>query len=203
MALTERIPFVAKGGDHITGRRLGYARVSTAEQTIDMQVMALECAGCDHIYQDQGVSGVTIEREGLDRLLRDIRPLDTLVVWKLDRLGRSLSNLIFTLRGLHESGIAFISLRDVIDTTTASGRLSFHIMAALAEFERDLISERTKEGMKAAAKRGSKIGRPRKLAESDVLKVRHEWKNGRKIDTLARDHGVHPRTVYRYLHHDL
>lgn len=164
-----------------------------------MQVIALECAGCDDIYIDHGVSGIAIERDGLDRLLRDIRPLDTLVVWKLDRLGRSLSNLIFTLRGLHESGIAFISLRDVIDTTTASGRLSFHIMAALAEFERDLISERTKEGMKAAAKRGAKIGRPRKLAATDIRTIRIERQNGRTVVTLARDHGVHPRTVYRAL----
>lgn len=192
-----------QGGDRIAesknGRRLGYARVSTHEQTIDMQVIALECAGCEHIYIDHGVSGIAIERDGLDRLLKDIRPRDTLVVWKLDRLGRSLSNLIFTLRGLHESSIAFISLRDVIDTTTASGRLSFHIMAALAEFERDLISERTKEGMKAAAKRGAKIGRPRKLRTSDIQKVKHARKNGRKVSILAEKHGVHPRTIYRAL----
>lgn len=166
---------------------------------MDMQVYALECAGCDRIYNDHGVSGVAVERAGLDQLLEDIRPDDTLVVWKLDRLGRSLSNLIFMLRGLHESGIGFISLRDVIDTSTAQGRLSFHIMAALAEFERDLISEHTKEGMQAARKRGAKIGRPRKLAKNQITKVRRNWTNGRRVKALAKDHDVHPRTVYRAL----
>jgi len=162
-----------------------------------MQITALEKAGCDRIYIDQGVSGVAVARDGLDKLLEDIQPHDVLVVWKLDRLGRSLASLIFLLQGMSTDSIGFCSLRDAIDTTTASGRLSFHIMAALAEFERDLISERTKEGMAAAKERGSKIGRPRKLTVLTVERLRREHHMGLSIPYLAKTVGVHPRTVSR------
>lgn len=143
------------------GRRIGYARVSTQEQTLNLQRDALRVAGCETIFDDQGVSGAKANRPGLDAAFAALQPGDVLVVWKLDRLGRSLRHLIDTLRDLSDRGIGFYSIQDAIDTTTAGGRLYFHIMGALAEFERDLISERTKAGMAAAKARGVHVGRPR------------------------------------------
>ncbi len=149
-------------GDAIaaSGRLIGYARVSTQDQTLDLQRDALRAAGCVEIFEDQGVSGVKEARTGLDAALASLEAGDCLVVWKLDRLGRSLRHLIDTLKALSDRGIGFRSIQDAIDTTTAGGRLYFHIMAALAEFERDLISERTKAGMAAAKARGVHVGRP-------------------------------------------
>lgn len=183
----------------IAGRKLGYARVSTLEQCIDLQINALNVAGCDVIYQDKGVTGVADDKPGLDQLLETIAPGDTLVVWKLDRLGRSLASLISLLNALMQRNIAFCSLRDLIDTSTAGGKLYFHIMGALAEFERDLISERTKAGMIAARKRGSKIGRPPKLSASDIELAQHHHMNGMSIDDIAHIFGVHSRTIDRCL----
>lgn len=143
-----------------TGRQIGYARVSTPEQCLDLQRDALTAAGCDRIFEDFGVTGAKAARPGLDQALTALEPGDCLVVWKLDRLGRSLRHLTETLQSLADRDIGFRSLQDAIDTTTAGGRLYFHIMAALAEFERDLISERTKAGMHAAKQRGVHVGRP-------------------------------------------
>lgn len=145
----------------LDGRRIGYARVSTQEQTLNLQRDALHVAGCQMIFDDQGVSGAKANRPGLDAAFAALQPGDVLVVWKLDRLGRSLRHLIDTLRDLSDRGIGFYSIQDAIDTTTAGGRLYFHIMGALAEFERDLISERTKAGMAAAKARGVHVGRPK------------------------------------------
>lgn len=142
------------------GRQIGYARVSTPDQRLDLQRNALEAAGCLRIHEDQGLSGAKTVRPGLENALRALEPGDCLVVWKLDRLGRSLRDLTQTLQTLDERNIGFRSLQDAIDTTTAGGRLYFHILAALAEFERDLISERTKAGMAAAKARGVHVGRP-------------------------------------------
>jgi len=124
---------------------IGYARVSTLEQNLDLQKDALARAGCEQTFEDKE-SGTKTERPGLTRALEALRPGDTLVVWKLDRLGRSLKHLVETVQNLNEKGIGFKSLQESIDTTTSGGKLVFHVFAALAEFERDIIRERTQAG---------------------------------------------------------
>ncbi len=141
---------------------IGYARVSTDEQSPALQFDALASAGCERIFTDSA-SGAIASRPALDEAISALSPEDTLIVWKLDRLGRSLSHLIGLVSLLEKRGVAFRSLSEAIDTTTASGRLLFHVMGALAEFERALISERTRAGMAAARARGAVIGRPRKV----------------------------------------
>ena len=129
--------------------KIGYARISTKDQSFDLQVDALESAGCEQIYQEV-VSGAKSERKALDKLLHDIRRGDVLVVWKLDRLGRSLRHLVDLVNDLVSKGVGLQSLNDPIDTTTSQGRLIFNLFACLAEFERDLLMERTQAGLKAA-----------------------------------------------------
>lgn len=143
--------------------RIGYARVSTIDQNLDLQLDALDSAGCVYIYQDDGVSGKKAKRHGLDLALHKLEQGDTLVVWKLDRLGRSLQHLIEIMKELERRGIEFVSLSDAIDTSTPHGKLFFHIVGAFGEYESNLISERTKAGMAAARARGVKLGRPKKL----------------------------------------
>jgi DNA invertase Pin-like site-specific DNA recombinase len=132
---------------------IGYARVSTSDQTVNPQTDALEKIGCTKIFTDI-ISGATTERQGLDEALAYVREGDTLVVWRLDRLGRSLKHLIETITALNNRKIGFKSLQENIDTTTSGGKLIFHIFGALAEFERDIIRERTQAGLKAARARG-------------------------------------------------
>src|SRR5216110_2497615 len=139
---------------------IGYARVSTQDQTLNLQKDALEKIGCSKIFTDT-ISGSTTERKGLDEALTYVREGDTLVVWRLDRLGRTLKHLIETVTDLSTRHIGFQSLTESIDTTTSGGKLIFHIFGALAEFERDLIRERTKAGLLAARARGHKGGRPK------------------------------------------
>src|ERR687886_369011 len=139
---------------------IGYARVSTQEQTLNLQKDALQKAGCSRIFTDT-ISGAITERKGLDEALQFLREGDTLVVWRLDRLGRSLKHLIETIAALQREQIAFKSMTENIDTSTATGQLVFHIFGALAEFERNLIRERTMAGLGAARTRGRKGGRPR------------------------------------------
>ncbi len=141
---------------------VGYARVSTTEQTLDLQFDALKKAGCSKIFTDTA-SGAKTERKGLDEALSYVREGDTLVVWRLDRLGRSLTHLIETVSQLDNRKIGFKSLTEQIDTTTSGGKLIFHIFGALAEFERNLIRERTNAGLQAARARGRVGGRPKKL----------------------------------------
>ena len=143
---------------------IGYARISTPEQSINLQEDALKAAGCEQIICDVG-SGKHALREGLDQLNATLRPGDTLVVWRLDRLGRSLKHLIELVAELEGKGIGFKSLTESIDTTSPGGKLVFHIFAALAEFERNIIVERTKAGLDAARARGRTGGRPKKLSE--------------------------------------
>jgi len=152
---------------------VGYARVSTGAQDDGLQQDALIRAGCGKIFSDQ-ISGAQPERPGLNEALSYVRDGDSLVVWKLDRLGRSLPHLIATVNGLGERGVGFRSLTEGVDTSTPNGRLVFHIFGALAEFERDLIRERTGAGLVAAAARGRKGGRravvtPEKLARAKAL----------------------------------
>src|SRR5713226_7774543 len=138
---------------------IGYARVSTHEQNLDLQLDALKAVGCSKIFTDK-ISTLKEERKGLQEALEYVRPGDVLVVWKLDRLGRTLKQLIELVAFLNQKGIGFKSLKETIDTTTSTGKLVFHIFAALAEFERDIIHERTRAGLEAARARGRSGGRP-------------------------------------------
>jgi DNA invertase Pin-like site-specific DNA recombinase len=175
---------------------IGYARVSTDEQNLDLQFDALKRAGCDEILSDRGFSGALIHRPALDQALKALMPGDVLVTWKLDRLGRSLSHLLSLVSDLEKKGIGFRSLTDAIDTSTAGGRLQFHVMGALAEFERTLISERTKAGMAAARARGTSIGRPAKLRYMDLTDAILTLKNAPLVE-IARTLEVSPGTLRR------
>lgn len=150
---------------------IGYARVSTSDQDTSLQLDALNSAGCERIYQESK-SGKTKDRPELTRCIDALREGDTLIVWRLDRLGRSLKDLIEIITILEERNIGFRSLNEAIDTTNAGGKLIFHIFAALAEFERSLIQERTRAGLAAARARGRKGGRPRKLTSDQIRKAK-------------------------------
>lgn len=149
---------------------IGYARVSTQEQNLQMQVDALEKSGCEQIFQEK-ITGKFRERPELSQCLRMLRKGDVLIVWKLDRLARSLKNLVEIVQDLHDREIGFKSLTESIDTTSSGGRLVFHIFGALAEFEHDLIRERTKAGLAAARARGRKGGRKPAMTDADVRKA--------------------------------
>src|ERR687896_1060472 len=155
---------------------IGYARVSTTEQHLHLQQDALTTAGCLKIFTDT-ISGAKSERKGLSEALDFIRAGDTLVVWRLDRLGRSLKDLIERITDLHSRNIGFKSLTENIDTTTSGGKILFHIFGALAEFERDLIKERTRAGLTAARARGKKGGRPKALTASEIQELRELYSN--------------------------
>ena len=178
---------------------VGYARVSTHEQETLLQQDALAAAGCERIFADRA-SGALAERPELTRALEYARQGDTLVVWRLDRLGRSLRDLIETVTALGERGVGFRSLTESIDTTTPGGRLVFHVFAALAEFERDLIRERTQAGLSAARARGRRGGRPPAMSGEQVAVARamydsHEHTTAKIAEVL----GVSRATLYRHL----
>ena len=181
---------------------IGYARVSTHDQTLALQQDALKQAGCERIFTDTA-SGAKADRPGLEEAAGFARSGDTLVVWKLDRLGRSLPHLIETISGLQERGIGFKSLTEQIDTTTSGGKLIFHVFAALAEFERDVIRERTQAGLTAARARGRHGGHPRAAALNDIKKVAlaqrlyEDKKNS--IDDICKTLRVSRSTLYRYV----
>lgn len=180
--------------------KIGYARISTDEQNLDLQRHALEAAGCEAVYEDQGISGAENARPGLAQALGRIAAGDVLVVWKLDRLGRSLSGLIQFLDGLGKAGAGFASLSEAIDTTTAGGRLAFHMIGAMAEFERALIAERTRAGMQAARRRGKHVGRPRKLSAHQVEHARELVEKGQETRAgAAALLGVDEKTLRRAL----
>jgi DNA invertase Pin-like site-specific DNA recombinase len=179
---------------------IGYARVSTEEQNLDLQIQALEAAGCDVVFRDHGASGATRDRPGLAQALSRLREGDVLVVWKLDRLGRSLPHLVEVVDSLRQRGIGFRSLQEQIDTTSAGGRFYFHMLAALAEFERAMISERTKAGMAAAKRNGKHVGRPRKLSDLQIRRARESIASGRETRTeVAARLGVDMATLRRAL----
>ena len=148
--------------------KIGYARVSTFDQTFDLQTDALRQAGCEKLFTDHGVSGRKAERPGLDQALGHLRKGDTLVIWKLDRLGRSLSHLLEVIEDLKAKGVQFASVQDGFDTSTASGKMVFSVIGAMAEYERNLIKERTMAGLAAARARGRLGGRPKQLKDDQV-----------------------------------
>jgi DNA invertase Pin-like site-specific DNA recombinase len=177
---------------------IGYARVSTQEQTLNLQQDALKKAECTKIFTDIA-SGAKSERKGLEEALTYVRKGDTLVVWRLDRLGRSLPHLITTLTDLEERGIGFKSLTENIDTTTSGGKLIFHIFGALAEFERNLIRERTQAGLTAARARGKKGGRPKVLTVQKRSIARELYDTGHPILDICRTLKISRATFYRSL----
>ncbi len=180
--------------------KIGYARVSSGEQNFDLQRDALIVAGCGMIHEDEGVSGVARRRPGLDRALATLKQGDTLVTWRLDRLGRSLPHLIELVSALQDRGCGFVSLNEAIDTSYAGGKLVFHIMGALAEFERALIVERTRAGMTSARKRGRHLGRPRVLSSAQLDKAREEIAGDRETTaSMASLLGVSRSTLWRAL----
>src|SRR5215204_2922694 len=179
---------------------IGYARVSTGEQTLDLQLDALTKAGCGKVFTETA-SGATSDRPLLKEALAYARSGDTIVVWRLDRLGRSLQHLIATVTALKDRGIGFRSLTEQIDTTTSGGKLIFHVFGALAEFERDLIGERTHAGLAAARARGRTGGRPRKLADPKQLALaKRLYADGETdVATICRTLGISRATLYRAL----
>jgi DNA invertase Pin-like site-specific DNA recombinase len=180
------------------GRKLGYARVSTKDQKLRMQRDALEAMGCDLIFEDHGVSGAKATRPGLDALLAEAKPGDTVVVFKLDRLGRSVLHLADLLVRFQKEGVHFCSWSEGINTTTPGGKLTFHLFSAVAEFQRDIIVENTVEGIEAARRRGKRLGRPPRLSADDIAAAHSAMhQHGRSKADIALALGVSRMTIER------
>ena len=182
--------------------KIGYARVSTKEQSLNLQKDALEKVGCETIFSEY-ISGAKSDRPQLQEMIKHLRKGDLVVVWKLDRLGRSLRDLVNLISKFQDAGVEFQSLQDNIDTTTPAGKLAFHMFAALAEFERDIISSRTKAGLEAARARGRKGGRPKGLSKKAQDKARlaeslYKEKQ-RSIAEICEHLDISKPTLYRYL----
>jgi DNA invertase Pin-like site-specific DNA recombinase len=180
---------------------IGYARISTTEQHLHLQQDALSAAGCLKIFTDT-ISGAKAERKGLAEALEYIRGRDTLIVWRLDRLGRSLKDLIERITDLHSRNIGFKSLTENIDTTTSGGKLIFHIFGALAEFERDIIKERTNAGLTAARARGRQGGRPRSsLSDARKLQMAKQMYENKSLPVkeICKALGIPRSTFYKYM----
>lgn len=178
--------------------RIGYARVSTKDQNLDLQLAELEKAGCEKVYSEHK-SGVKARLE-LTEAIKYLRKGDILVVYKFDRLGRSLSDLLSIISELHEKGVEIMSLKDNIDTSSVSGKLMMHIFASLAEFERDLIVERTQAGRKAAMAKGKKMGRPKLKRNKKAKATAMLYEKNLSIDQIQEQLGIRSKsTVYRYL----
>lgn len=179
---------------------IGYARVSTHDQNLDLQKNALKQAGCKKIYLDTA-SGITTERSGLERALDQLRPGDTLMVWRLDRLGRSLKHLIELVSELENKQVKFHSLQESINTASPGGLLIFHVFGALAEFERNLIRERTQAGLTAARARGKKGGRPKALTlKQEEVAVKLYRERQHSIQEICHILKISKSTLYEYLH---
>ena len=177
---------------------IGYARVSTQDQDLRLQYDALRQAQCDKIYEDKA-SGAKASRDGLTLALEIAREGDCLVVWKLDRLGRSVKNLVAIVCGLEQRGVHFKSLTDQIDTSTTAGRFFFHVMASLAQMERDLTAERTRAGLDAARRQGRTGGRKRKMTDSKIATAKRLLQDGARPREVAKNLGVSIPTLYRWL----
>ncbi len=181
-------------------KRIGYARVSTKDQKLDIQINALSAVGCDQIFSDHGVSGSRFRRPGLDDALKALEPGDMLVVYKLCRLGRSVNHLAELLKRFRNDDIHFQALSEGISTTTIGGKLIYHIFASVAEFQRDLIRENTVLGIEAARQRGKQIGRPCKLNSSDIAKaIELSISQGLSVSQIAALHNVSYSTMRRSL----
>ncbi|KPM22447.1 hypothetical protein AAJ72_11130 [Citromicrobium sp. RCC1885] len=178
--------------------RIGYARVSTSEQNIDLQIDALQAAGCNRIFEDH-ISGVKSDRPGLGEAFRALKPQDTLVVWRLDRLARSMRDLTDTIHSLHAREIGFHSICEHIDVGSAFGEFALHILSAVAHFERALIVERTRAGMAAAKARGVKFGRTPALSGEELQEALFLIRNGLSVPATARQLGIGRSTLYRYI----
>jgi DNA invertase Pin-like site-specific DNA recombinase len=180
--------------------RIGYARVSTLDQNADLQLWKLKEAGCERVVVEKA-SGAKVDRPELMRLLDDmLRTGDTLVVWKLDRLARSLKQLIATAEDLKGRGIGLVSITDAIDTSSPGGMLVFHLLGAIAEFERSLIQERTRAGLAEARRKGKVGGRPKKMTGKDVTAAKALLTDGTLTSTeVAKKFGVSKATLYRHL----
>ncbi|WP_080404081.1 recombinase family protein [Burkholderia ubonensis] len=179
-------------------KKIGYARVSTEDQSLDLQMKALVDARCDLLFSDHGMSGISRSRPGLTAALEALSEGDIFVVWRLDRLGRSLSHMVTLIEQLGRRSIEFVSLTEHIDTRSSGGVLMFHMMAALAQFERSLISERTRAGLAAAKERGSRLGRPSAMTPEQQEQARNRLVF-ESVETVARIYGIHPRTLRRLL----
>lgn len=178
--------------------RVGYARVSTTSQNLDMQVSALTDAGCEKIYTEK-VSGVG-DRTELKAVLEYLRDGDSLVIYKLDRLGRNMKDLLAIIEQLQQKNVSLVSLRDNIDTGSITGKLIMHIFASLAEFERDLIKERSAEGRREAKKKGVRFGRPKQPKPEKANICAQLYRNGNSVSAIMRTTGIKSRnTVYKYL----
>ncbi len=186
------------GIEGLSVARVGYVRVSTNDQNSDLQKNALVSIDCERIFEDK-ISGKTANRPGLKRALKYLQSGDTLVVWKLDRLGRSVKNLVTLISELHDRGIHFQSLTDSIDTSTAMGRFFFHVMSALAEMERELIVERTNAGLAAAREQGRIGGRPVLFTEEDRQQAARLLDKGHSRKQLSLIYHVSLSTIYKYL----
>ena len=179
--------------------KIGYARISTDDQRLALQLDALNAAGCEKIFRDKA-SGAKSERPGLEEALDYVRSGDTLVVWRLDRLGRSLKHLIETVARLEERDVSFQSIEEAIDTNSSGGRLIFHIFGALAEFERNLLRERTQAGLEAARTRGRRGGRPRALDKKQAeLAFRLYDEKKHTVKEICEILGISKPTLYAYL----
>jgi DNA invertase Pin-like site-specific DNA recombinase len=178
--------------------KIGYARVSSLDQHPETQIEALEAAGCERVFTDHGVSGAKASRPELDGCLAYLRQGHTLTVWKLDRLGRSVSHLVQVVDDLRGRGVQFVSLTEGFDTTTPAGRLLFHILAALAEMERELIRERTLAGI-ARAKAEGRLGGRKTVMSPQRIEVARMLAEGRPVSEVARVLGVGRATLYRAL----
>jgi DNA invertase Pin-like site-specific DNA recombinase len=178
---------------------IGYARVSTHNQNLDLQLDELKKAGCEKVYQEQ-VSGMKEKREELTKLKEQLRAGDIVVVWKLDRLGRSLKDLVQTVKDFEDMGVGLRSLTESIDTTSNTGKLIFHIFASLAEFERELIRERTFAGLSSARARGRIGGRPKKITPEKIIQMKAMHKDTKiEISEMCKTFGVARNTLYKYL----
>lgn len=176
---------------------VGYARVSTTEQKLDLQLDALSKAGCESVYRDEGVSGSTTSRPGLDACLGALKCGDCLVVWKLDRLGRSLEHVMATIKSFEERGVDFKSLSEGFDTTTPAGKLIFHVIGALAQFERELIRERVMAGLEAAKAKGTKLGRRFSIKPETVTEAISMHDAGRSFGDIGRLLGISRASAHR------
>ncbi|WP_313262363.1 recombinase family protein [Sphingobacterium sp.] len=183
--------------------KIGYARVSTQDQNLNMQIDSLKKSGCEIIFEEK-ISGKSKERPELNRLFEKLRKGDTVVVWKLDRLGRSLKDLIDLITKMEQLEVSFLSIQDGINTNTATGRFTFNIFASLAEFEREIISERTKAGLTSARARGRKGGRPAGYSKDTIRKIKavktlYDSGNSPSVQDIADSLNISRATCYRYL----